>query len=377
MKAQQDKGAEFPDPPLQLKSYIPIGGPLTWVPVDGSEPNMRFVPGFDLQWYHKRVGVAFSESWHTDAELRYRAVHSMKRFVNELFPAVREFELHYNGDVEESCATISGLHGVMLVSAVYGSQVLYRKDAWPDAFSKSTLSPGEIRALEPFRLESNPVVQNLFSQMNYLHEHYSIIHGYLNYQGILNIAFKLRGSDIFTDMIDDPEMTDNFFHHIAKTTRDLALMVQKRQRESGFDVNLIGSSNCVMNMISPQMYEDALLKYDEFLSQPFDYYAMHTCNWDITPYIGALRKIPKIGYIDMGLDSDFAKVREAFPLARRNIVASPVIMHKPRQERSRIIDRVACELAPCDISMGSIDLSVADEEIRWMNDYVMKHRVNC
>jgi hypothetical protein len=337
---------------------------------------MRFVPGFATQWYHKRLGIDFSESWHTDAVTRYEAVLKMKRYVNELFPDSREFELRYNGDVEETCSTISGVHGVMLMYMIYGGRVLYQPGAWPDAHSVSCLSPEKIRALEPFDLENNPVVQNLLSQMDVLRERYGIVHGYLNYQGVLNTAFKLRGSDIFIDMLDDPEMTKKFFSHIAKTTRDLALMVQKRQRESGFDVNLIGSSNCVMNMISPQMYEDMLFEYDRFLSLPFERYAMHTCNWDITPYIGVLRKLSNIGYIDMGADSDYEKVREAFPLARRNILTSPVFMFKSRQERIRIIDRVADILAPCDISMGSISTSVPDEEIRWMYDYIIHHRVN-
>ena len=369
--------------PLQLKSFMPIGGSLTWIPVDGSEPNMRYVPGFDLQWYHKRIGIDFSENWHTDADLRYEAVLKMKRYVNSLFPAIREFELHYNGDVEQSCATISGVHGVMLMFKIYGGKVLYRAGGWPDASpalrsdgSENHFTTDDIRALEPFEPESNPVVQNLFSQMDVLQNHYGIIHGYLNYQGILNNAFKLRGNEIFTDMLDEPEMTDFFFDHIAQTTREFALLVQERQRKSGFDINLFGSSNCVMNMISPRMYEDLLLKYDRFLSIPFRRYAMHTCNWDITPYIGALRKLPDIGYIDLGADSDFEKVREAFPLARKNIVTSPVIMHRPRPERMQMIDHIADMLAPCDISMGSIDVSVPDEEIVWMNDYIANHRVN-
>lgn len=363
--------------PLQLKSYVPIGGSLTWIPVDGTEPNMRYVPGFDLQWYHRRVGINFSEGWHTDANARYSAVLKMKSYVHELFPAVPEFELHFNGDVEESCSTISGVHGVMIMYRIYGGKVIYPEDSWPDSHpSGSYFTLDEISDLKPFDLESNPAVRDLLFQMDVLRDNYGIVHGYVNYQGVLNTAFRLRGSDIFIDMLDEPETTKKFFSHIANTMRDLALIVQKKQRESGFYINMIGSSNCVMNMISPQLYEDMLFEFDDLLSASFERYAMHTCNWDVTPYISALRKLNNVGYIDMGADSDYGKVREAFPMTRRNVLVSPIMMHKPRQERSRIIDRIADNFLPCDISMASMDTSVPDEEIRWMNDYIMNHRVN-
>ena len=361
---------------LQLKSYIPIGGALTWIPTDGNEPNMRFVPGFDLQWYHTRLGIDFSESWHMDANLRYKATHKMKRYINGVFPGFQEFELKYNGDVEESCAAISGVHGVMLIHKIYGGKVLYRAGGWPDAPPDIYITHEEIRSLKPFDLDNNPVVQNLLSQMDVLQERYGIVYGYLNYQGVLNTAFRLRGTNIFSDMIDEPELADALFSHISQTTRALALMVQKRQRESGFCVNLIGSSNCVLNMISPKMYEDMLFKYDYFLSTAFERYAVHTCNWDITPYIEVLRKLPHVGYIDMGADSDYEKVRATFPHARGNVLMSPVVMKKTRLERSRMVDRIADIMVPCDISMGSIDTSVPDEEIVWMHDYIANHRIN-
>jgi hypothetical protein len=354
--------------PPKLKGFIPIGAPLSWIPTDGKEPNMRFMPGFDLQWYHKRLGIDFSADWHMDATVRYDAVVKMKSYVNKVFPAIAEFELFYNKDIEESCATISGVHGAMVIYKIYGGEVIYRTDGWPDATGTSLLTLDDVRALEKFDLESNPVVRNLFSQIDVLKQKYGIAHGYLNYQGVINTAFRLRGTEIFADMIDEPELTDRLFHHIAQTTRDFALMIQKRQRETGFDVDLFGSSNCVLNMISPQMYENMLLKYDQFLSRPFRYYAMHTCNWDVSRYIDVLKKNTKIGYIDFGADSDYEKLMEAFPFARKNVLMSPVIMHQPRQERCRIIDKIADELLPCDISLGSTDISVPDEEITWMHD---------
>jgi len=34
---------------------------------------------------------------------------------------------------------------------------------------------------------------------------YGIISGYIDYQGVLNVAMKLREQDIFLDIYDDPD----------------------------------------------------------------------------------------------------------------------------------------------------------------------------
>ena len=44
--------------------------------------------------------------------------------------------------------------------------------------------------------------ETAFGQMDII-ERFGKVHGYLNYQEILNIAVKLRGTDIFMDMVDD------------------------------------------------------------------------------------------------------------------------------------------------------------------------------
>lgn len=361
---------------LKLKSYVPIGSPLTWIPATNNEPHLRFVPGFCFQYYHKRLGVDFSKEWHVNPVTRYNTILKIKEYLNNIFPEIDDFKPEYDNSTEVTCATISGVHGAMLVPMIYGMEVLYRKDEWPDAKPGCLFSKEHIDKLEPFDLTSNPVVIDLLNQMDLIEEKYGKINGYLNYQGVLNVAFKLRGSDIFFDMVEDTEFAQKFFSHIASTIKDLAKLIQRRQRKSGFDVDLIGASNCVVNMISPKMYEELLLPYDQMLSKEFKYFAVHTCNWNATPYINQFRKISKVGYIDMGADSDLSLFRKTFGEARCNVVMSPVFFRKPLKERCMVIDRIADELCPCDISMGSIDNSVSDEDVKWMYNYIKNHKAN-
>ena len=361
--------------PPQLKSYIPVGGALMWVPVTGDEPPMRFVPGFDLQWYHRRLGVDFTSAWHTDPVRRYEALLAMTRLVGGLFPQLPDFRLA-GGGVEPRCATISGVHGIMTLYKLYGGPVRYQAGGPPEAAVRGALTPEALGELPPFDLAENPVVSDLLAQIDTLAARYGCATGYLNYQGPLNVAFQLCGTDIFTVMLDDPELAGRVFGHIARTIRDLARLIQARQRATGFDVDLIGSSNCVVNMISPAMYEEQLLAWDRYLALPFRWYAVHTCNWNVTPYLPALAQLPNVGYIDLGSASDYDAVRAAFPLARRNVLFSPTVMHLPRAERAAMVDRLADALLPCDISMGSIDASVPDDEVTWLAGYIAGHPAN-
>lgn len=101
------------------------------------------------------------------------------------------------------------------------------------------------------------------------------------------------------------------------------------------------------------------------LSGEFERFGVHTCNWNITPYIDALRKIGKMGYIDMGMVSDMKRVKAVFPEARRAVLYPPVeLEQKALPEIKADIQKIADELAPCDIVMADITDTTPDDRVR-------------
>ena len=207
--------------------------------------------------------------------------------------------------------------------------------------------------------------------MDFIEKKWGVIHGYLNYQGILNVAMKVRGPDIFMDMILDPEFTHFFLAHIAQTIGDISKLVQARQRESGFDVNLLSMSNCVMNMISPEQYEEFVLPLDRKLSCEYERFGIHTCNWDVTPYLHPLRKIEKMGYLDTGKMADLAQIKQMFPDTRRAVMYSPVeLENKSLVEIRKDILRIYQDYAPCDIVLADVESTVPDKRVTDFLDLV-------
>lgn len=353
---------------FRLRNHIPIASPATREPFTGDEPDLRVSLGFTPRWYHQRLGIDFSEKWHIDPIYRYETLLEMKKYLAEHFPTVSYFQPQLKDGVEKSCATISGVHGALLISLIYGLEVTYSVDNWPSAHPDKPLPRDQIEKLEPFDLESNPAVQQLLSQMDVIQEKWGQIHGYLNYQGVLNNALRIRGSNLFMDMYDEPEFVHHLFDHVADTMIRTVKLIQERQRKSGFYINLLSNSNCVLNMISPDQYEKFLLQYDVKMSQAFERFGIHTCNWNASNYLEVLRKIPKMGYLDMGMNSDLEKMRELYPKTRKAIMYSPVNLEEKTLEDIRAdIFRIYQSIGSCDIVMADVECTTPDQRV---NDFL-------
>jgi hypothetical protein len=61
-----------------------------------------------------------------------------------------------------------------------------------------------------------------------------------------------------------------------------------------------------INTVSPGHYEEFVLPLDRELGGRYPQFGIHNCNWEADLYLDALRKIPRIGYLDTGIESDLA-----------------------------------------------------------------------
>jgi len=351
---------------LKLKNHIPISGPARREPADGTETDMRVSLGFEPAWFHKRCGINFTEKWHTDPFYRYESLVKMKRELCQRFPSVS----YWNEDYKEDLATISGCYGAYVIPKVFGFPLVYEKDKWPEINKKKEkLSVKDIEALNVGQLLKGPFIEEIFNQMDVIEKEWGKIHGYLNWQGVLNNAFILRGENIFTDFYDKPDLVHHFFSIISDLMIKLALKVQKRQRKSGFYINHFCVSNCTVNMVSPQIYREFLLPYDKKIAESgFKRFGMHTCNWNVTPYLEEIIKLTKIGYLDMGIMSDMKKVKKMFPEARRAVMYSPVRLQEATLDKLiKDMKKIHREIAPCDVVMADIQSSTTNRRI---NDFL-------
>ncbi len=347
-------------PVLQLRNHIPISGPARREPADGTETAMRVSLGFEPAWYHQRCAVDFSERWHSDPIYRHDTLLAMKRELCRAFPSVA----YWDAGRQDDTWTLSGVYGAYVVGRVLGCTLQYAPDRWPVVIAKPQRTLDEWANLDSDELASGATMQDLARQMDIIAAHAGTIHGYLNWQGVLNNVFNVYGEDIFLDMSMQPQLAQRFLSKMCDLMIALVKKVQARQRRSGFAIDQLDVSNCTINMISPRMYGEFVFPYDKRIAASFASFGVHTCNWDATPYLEQIRKLPKVGYLDMGLMSDLKKARALFPEARRAVMYSPVTLQDASlADIEADMRRIYSDYAPCDIVMADIQATTPDQRV--------------
>jgi len=346
--------------PRQLASYIAPSAPATRRPASGGEPFLRPEIGFTPDWYHAKLGINFDRRWHSDVTYRGQVIQKMSEELKNRFPGISIGQISQE---QETPDLLTGTFGCTAVAAIFGVPIVYVEDGWPTT-APEYLSVSQVERLDVPDLGDNTFFSNLMIQLDRIAEHQGQIVGFINWQGILNNAQRLRGPDIFTDMIDKPDLCHHLFGCICRTMIGGMLGLQERQRSTGVDYQFATISNCCVNMISPDHYAQFILPYDTQIAESFDVIGIHNCAWNADPYMEYYADIPNLGYIDMGLRSNLAQARELMPNARRALMYTPMDLESKSigDIHDDIMKIVAC-YAPCDIVVADIDKDVPDRKI--------------
>lgn len=348
----------------QLRYYIALGAPPTRTPATGDEPFMRPEVGFNPSWFHKFCGIDFLEKWHSDPRVRLEGYEKMATEIKRRFPG-------YNiGEVldDKPPDILTGTYGACIVDRIFDRSLLYRPDQWPASNSK-TLTDEEADSLSIPDMRNNEFFQEVLSQLDEIYQLTGSVRGYLNWQGVLNTAFRIRGQDIFLDMALAPDRARHIFEVVAETIIQSAKILYAKQREYGLDHQFISIGNCTVNMAGPEKYKEQLLPFDQKIRTEFKNFGIHNCAWTVTPYLDAYATIPDVGYLDMGLDSDMKKASQLFPFARRNLLyTSWDLKEKTNEQLRNDFTRIADELGPCDLGLPDIEIDVPDDRIMFAMD---------
>jgi len=349
----------------QQISYIAPAAPARRQPATGDEPFIRPEIGFTPNWFRSVLGIDFSEKWHTDPAYRRETVLAMRGEIRKRFPGSKIGDTH---KPDKPLDLLTGVYGGNFVVMMYGTPARYAEDGWPNC-EHQYLSDEETENLEPPDLDTNPVFQDLMRQVDWIEKSEGQILGFVNWQGILNNAQRLRGEKIFLDMFDSPERSRHLFDCIYSTMSEGIRRLHERQKASGVDINFMTVSNCLVNMISPQQYHEFFLPYDLKFQKEFGNIAIHNCAWNADPYIEDYSKIENLGYVDMGIDADLSRVRKMIPHARRALMYKPTdLANKTWEEVESDIKKIADEYGPCDLVIADIEADTPDEKIQKVLD---------
>jgi hypothetical protein len=330
--------------------YIPFASSLVWNRAQADPSPVKVHPSFSPDWFASRMGLDLGERWHTDPILRRKSFVAMAEALNVEFP-----DLRLGGDSRSIKGGLSQAHTCAPVAALFGQEILYSRDAWPEN-RRRLLSDKEADALEAPDLGGALLVEELMHQMDTIEREWGTIGGELNYQGVLNTAFRLRGEQIFTDMIAAPERAHRVLSVVCDTTMRFADMVFARQEKSGIHKDYFVTSNCVVNMISEDHYRQFVMPYDRKLSEHYPHFGIHNCGWTVDAYAAAYSEIRSLGYLDFGIRSDLPRLAAIFPHAVLTVILNPddVLGRAPSEVRA-MLARLHDAMGKCRIIIGSLD----------------------
>ncbi|MBC8183011.1 hypothetical protein H8E88_18055 [candidate division KSB1 bacterium] len=344
----------------KLISYIAPAAPATRRWASGNELFLRPEIGFTPKWYHDALGIDFGERWHTDPAYRKKTILKMRAELKHRF---QNTSIGKIDQPDTPLDLLTGTFGACTVSAIYGIPIRYGKDKWPTCEAQY-LSDEHVDNLIPPDLETNPFFKQLLSQVEWIAQEEGFAEGFINWQGVLNNAQRLRGQQLFLDLYENPERAKHLFQCVCTTMIDAAKILHSHQKEKGINIGFFTISNCLVNMVSSEFYHEFLLPFDKYIAESFGCIGVHNCAWNANPYLESYSQIPHVGYIDMGMDSNLNKARQLFPETRRAIMYTPMdVVNKTMEQIQVDLERVANEYGPCDIAAADIEAGTPDGKV--------------
>jgi len=192
-------------------------------------------------------------------------------------------------------------------------------------------------------------------------------------QGPLDSLELLRGSEIYTDFILDPELIETGLSLMAESQVAFARHLQQFTTDgpAGFShqhaVTIKGNiliRNDSAIMISPEMYAAQVAPYDEFVLNQLSGGGIHSCG-KIDFNIPEIFKLKSIKCFDFG-QSYLNDMNAIYPLAREKKI--PLIRYRPVKEE--LLSGKTHEQFPTGVSLV-YDAASFDEAV-----YITKHYQN-
>lgn len=333
---------------------------LNWrLEKDGAErENITVVTGFMPAWWENEYGLAFGKDFHLDARVHRDTLIRMDSILRERFGDITDFPNESDYDHAYVCER---RYGDGFIPALFGAAVKF-DDASGHPFAEPILLDDEqIERLKVPNFANHPLVLELF---NPLKCGFGKTAGEVGNEGVINIAYKLRGEQMFMDMLDRPGL----FRHLCDVVwaaMDGVMLLVRNWQGNGDKAHIV-NCDCLINMISPELYREHLLPYERMFSKSFDLFGIHTCNWKVDPYLPAIAEIGnKLGYLDMGPGSDLDRVHDIFPNLKPSVFYHPEKLRRlPEEQIVKEIDELCRKIGKGYILLSDLEAGTGDSIIR-------------
>lgn len=334
---------------------------------------MKYDITFHPKWWYKNAGIHFTQEFFDDPVYRMDCDIKMRKTLYE------HFGKYGIGEKDPKKRPLLGsdlLAAGYLYSQLMGCSIIYEEDNSPQVVCMG-LDEDNIDQITAPDLDKSPIWQATRKQIEYLMNQFGFVESYINLQGIQNIAMDIMGQELLVSYYTNPENVETLLSEITKMTIDIGKRLQKVSPNLSAGVTAIIkqtipqcylTSNCSVEMISNDLYEEFLLPHDQLLAKTFPCFGIHHCGQTMEHVTEGYSKIPELVFAEVGAGSDMAAIRAKLPNVFLNARYSPAkLMTASYEEMEKEIKNlVGAGNNPknqISISCVGIDGEATDEQI--------------
>lgn len=328
---------------------------------------MKYDITFHPKWWYKNAGIHFTEEFFDEPEYRMDCDIKMRKTLYEHFG---KYGIGEKNPEKRPLLGSDLLAAGYLYSQLMGCEIKYEEDNSPQVvcMGRDEESIDDIKAPN---LDENAIWQTTQKQITYLTEKYGRVESYINMQGIQNIAMDIMGQELFMAYYSSPDEVETLLDEITKLTLDVSKRLESVSPKLSGGVTAIVektmpdiylTSNCSVEMVSNDLYEEFLLPKDQILAKEFPQFGVHHCGQTMEHVVDGYAQIPELKFAEVGAGSDIQAVRQKLPNVFLNARYSPArLMNASKEEVAAEVQALA-KYAD-SISCVGMDASVTDEQV--------------
>lgn len=329
---------------------------------------------FHPSWWYKNADIHFTQDFFDEPEYRMECDVKMRKALYEHFG---EYGIGEKNPQKRPLIGSDLLAAGYLYSEIMGCEIKYQEDNSPQVICMD-LDEDTIEEVEAVDLDTNKVWAKTQKQIDYLLDKYGHVEPHVNLMGIQNIAMDLMGQELMVSYYTAPDEVRELLTKITDLSIDIGKRFKALSPNVSAGVTAITkqtvpdcylTSNCSVEMISNDLYEQFLLEHDMRLAKVFGNFGIHHCGQTMEHVVTGYSKIPELTFAEVGAGSDMKAVRAALPDVYLNARYSPASLltvsendlFKEVEALIKDGDNAKHEIS---ISCVGIDSNVGDESIK-------------
>ena len=266
---------------------------------------MKYDITFHPSWWHENAGIDFTQQFFDNPEYRMEADVKMRKTLYEHFGDLGI------GEKDPQKRPLLGtdlLAAGYLLSELMGCGIRYQADNSPQVECMD-LDEDTIDQIQVPDLDTSEVWHRTQKQIDYLLDKYGRVETYVNLQGIQNIAMDIMGQELMVSYYTAPDEINELLKKITKMSIEVGKRFKALSNDVSGGVTAIVrqtvpecylTSNCSVEMISNDLYEEFLLKFDQELADAFGNFGIHHCGKSMEHVVEGYSKVKGLTFAEVG-----------------------------------------------------------------------------